>query len=79
MFFIYRITRLGLRSPIVSSVHYDIESVCDGKSTLQLLADDVKIYSSVELHDHPNSLQLSIDRLSAWANQWQLIINIGKC
>ena len=56
----------------------DKESVCDGKSTLQLYADDVKLYSSVDLHDHPNSLQLPLDRLSAWADQWQLTINISK-
>jgi ribonucleases P/MRP protein subunit RPP40 len=57
----------------------DIESVCNVKSTLQLFADDVKLYSSIDLHDHPNSLQLSLDHLSAWANQWQLTINNGKC
>jgi hypothetical protein len=56
-----------------------IESVCDGKSTLQLFADDVTLYSSVDIHDHPNSLHLSLDRRSACANQWQLTNNISKC
>ena len=31
------------------------------------------------LDDHHNSLQLSLDRLSAWADQWQLTINVTKC
>jgi hypothetical protein len=55
----------------------NIESVSDGKPTLQLLVDDVKLYSSVDVHDHHNSLKLSLDRLSAWADQWQLTINIS--
>jgi Reverse transcriptase (RNA-dependent DNA polymerase) len=87
-----RTASLGLRSPTRPWVPHsvlgpplfllfinDIESVYDGKSTLQLFADDVKLYSSVDLHDFLNSLPRSLDRLSAWADQWKLTINISKC
>jgi ribonuclease P/MRP protein subunit RPP40 len=58
----------------------DIDSVCKNYSTLlQLFADDAKLYSCVDLQAHPNSLQLSLDCLCAWADQWQLTINISKC
>jgi hypothetical protein len=57
----------------------DIDSVCKGSSTLQLFADDAKLYSSVGLNAHINSLQLSLDSLSVWADQWQMAINISKC
>jgi hypothetical protein len=57
----------------------DVDSVCKGSSILQLFADDAKLYSRVCVDDHTNFLQLSLDSLSAWADQWQLAININKC
>jgi hypothetical protein len=50
-----------------------------GNTTLQLFADDAKLYSSVDLDAHSISLQQSLDNLCAWADRWQLSINISKC
>jgi ribonuclease P/MRP protein subunit RPP40 len=55
----------------------DIETVCNGNFNLQLFADDAKLYSRI--NHQSNSLRLSLDNLCAWANQWQLTINISKC
>lgn len=57
----------------------DIESVCEGESTMQLYADDVKLYSCLDLDADSNFIQLSLDRLCVWADQWQLSINVSKC
>jgi hypothetical protein len=57
----------------------DVDSVCKGSSILQLFADDAKLHSRVCVDDRTNFLQLSLDSLSAWADQWQLAININKC
>ena len=46
---------------------------------MQLFADDAKLYSSVDFSAHSISLQQSLDNLCAWAEQWQLSINISKC
>lgn len=57
----------------------DIESVCCGNTSLQLFADDLKLYSSVNIGNISQSLQQSINNLVAWADRWQLGININKC
>ena len=57
----------------------DIDSVCCGDTTMQLFADDAKLYSNVVVDSASTSLQLSLDRLTQWANVWQLHININKC
>jgi ribonuclease P/MRP protein subunit RPP40 len=57
----------------------DIESVCCGNVKLQLFADDAKIYSSINIDSVTVSLQASLDNLCAWANDWQMAINISKC
>jgi hypothetical protein len=41
----------------------DLDSACKGSSTLQLFADDVKLYSRVSFDDHTNSFQLSLETL----------------
>jgi hypothetical protein len=46
---------------------------------MQLFADDAKLYSSVDFDAHSISLQQSLDNLCAWADQWQLSINLSKC
>ena len=56
----------------------DIGSVCSGDTTMQLFADDAKLYCNVTLNNGV-SLQHSLDKLANWAAEWQLTINIGKC
>jgi Reverse transcriptase (RNA-dependent DNA polymerase) len=57
----------------------DIDAVCKGNTTLQLFADDAKLFSSVDFSAHSISLQQSLANLCAWVDQWQLSINKSKC
>ena len=57
----------------------DIDTVCCGTCELQLFADDVKLYSNIDVDDTSDCLQQSLNNLSAWAAEWQLRINISKC
>lgn len=57
----------------------DIDSVCSANTVLQLFADDCKLYSVTTILSSSISLQCSLDKLSAWADLWQLAINILKC
>ena len=56
-----------------------IDTVCSGNTHLQLFADDAKLYSSININEVSVPLQRSLDNLCAWANDWQLTININKC
>ena len=47
--------------------------------TLKLFADDAKLYSEIKAAEDIDELQLCIDNLSNWADQWQLSISICKC
>jgi hypothetical protein len=55
----------------------DIVSICEGNTKIKLFADDAKLYTVVTVND--SSLQISLNNLSAWASDWQLVINILKC
>jgi hypothetical protein len=57
----------------------DLESICCGESNIMLFADDAKLYSRIDIDQPSVSLQHSLDRLSHWAESWQLAINISKC
>jgi ribonucleases P/MRP protein subunit RPP40 len=57
----------------------DIDAVCKGNTTLQIFADDAKLYSSVDFSAQSVSLQQSLDNLCAWVDQWQLSIDKSKC
>jgi ribonuclease P/MRP protein subunit RPP40 len=70
----------SLLEPVLFLIYVnDLDSVCKGSSTLQLFADDAKLYSRVVVDDHMNSLHLSIGNLSAWGDHWQLAVNVSKC
>ena len=55
-----------------------IDSVCCGSTKFSLFADDLKLYSEVDIINGSNDLQMSIDKLVIWARDWQLDINIDK-
>jgi hypothetical protein len=57
----------------------DIDTVCCGKTVLQLFADDAKLYSNINIDNSCLTLQQSLDSLVRWAKEWQLSINISKC
>lgn len=46
---------------------------------IKLFADDVKLYIQIVNDIHVMQLQLAIDALAKWANEWQLSISITKC
>ena len=47
-------------------------------TTCQLYADDLKLYSRIELN-RSNSLASSLTKLKLWSETWQLNINNKKC
>ena len=49
-------------------------------STAKIYADDTKIYRTISVLDkYISALQLDPNRLSDWANKWQLRFNPEKC
>ena len=46
----------------------DITSVCNGGVKIKLFADDVKLYSVIDILSSPISLQQSLDCLASWAS-----------
>ena len=49
---------------------------CMGK----LYADDLKLYTSVNVGDcKTNTIQESLDVIFAWSSDWQLYISYAKC
>ena len=57
----------------------DLESICCDEVSIMLFADDAKLYSRIVIDQPSISLQHTLDRLSIWADSWQLAINISKC
>jgi hypothetical protein len=58
----------------------DIVDIIKGDVSCKLYADDLKLYSAVTIQNMPAySLHNAVDDLVAWADQWQLSINISKC
>jgi hypothetical protein len=66
--------------PILFLIYINnIEHVRCGETKLQLFADDMKLYSNVNIEDASLFLQRTLDNLVEWANDWQLSVNISKC
>ena len=49
------------------------------KCVCKLYADDVKLYTVLQLREDCDSLQDELDALSTWSNAWQLRISYAKC
>ena len=45
----------------------------------QLFADDAKVFRSVCSSEDNRKLQCDLDKLSDWAEKWQLYFNTDKC
>jgi len=56
----------------------DVTTTLEDPTTCQLYADDMKLYSRIEL-GRPNSLASSLTNLKLWSETWQLNINNNKC
>lgn len=52
----------------------------DLTSTVNIYADDTKIYRTISSPDVDiPALQSDLDRFSIWANKWQTHFNLDKC
>ena len=54
---------------------YDVVS----HSTTKLFADDVAIYKTIDTIEDCSRLQEDLNRISSWADKWQLKLNANKC
>ena len=50
-----------------------------GNTACKLCADDLKMYSCVDIDGMSCDLDASLTNLILWANKWQLSVNFGKC
>lgn len=57
----------------------DIVNIFDDAVEVKLFADDVKIYIVIDDVSDCFSLQICLDRLIVWANNWQLNVSVAKC
>ena len=48
-------------------------------STIQIFADDTKIYRALQDQDDQKKLQKDLDALKSWSTKWQLHFNDSKC
>ena len=46
---------------------------------IKLFADDTKIWNTIKMQSVSQSLQLDLDLLSKWCEEWLLRFNIDKC
>ncbi len=56
----------------------DVTDISDSGTKFSLFADDIKIYSSIDIIEDCGSLQAALDKLAVWSEIWQLSINIKK-
>jgi ribonucleases P/MRP protein subunit RPP40 len=69
--------------PLLFLLYMDdvVEVFRDSKCTCKLYADDLKIYTEIQLVDDFNLLQSALDALYVyeWSDRWQLSISYNKC
>ena len=46
---------------------------------MKMFADDTKLWTRISSPEDSESLQLDLDSLAAWSNEWQLYFNPEKC
>ena len=65
--------------PVLFVIYINDIADCIGSETsINLFADDAKLYSSVENAIDSTVLQSVLDKIFAWADYWQLSINTSK-
>ena len=57
----------------------DLVSVFNTSVTPELYADDLKLYACLSCSSSCADFQQNLDRLTEWANVWQLTISVKKC
>jgi hypothetical protein len=56
----------------------DLQDIFPKTIASKYFADDAKLYTEIRCGDDIDNLQFSLDKLSAWAETWQLSISIKK-
>ena len=57
----------------------DLVTVFNANVSPKLYADDLKLYACLSCSSSCTDFQRNLDRLTEWANVWQLTISIQKC
>ena len=57
----------------------DISDNFSDEVKIQLFADDLKLYTNVDMTLTPNTLQTHLNLIQSWSIQWQLYISPNKC
>jgi hypothetical protein len=55
-----------------------VDLFADDRCACKIYADDLKIYTNIELNDDASVLQSKLDELYKWSEQWQLSISNKK-
>ena len=56
---------------------YDLPDVV--KQSVQMFADDTKMWSKISNRQDHVYLQEDVDKLQKWSKKWRLVFNITKC
>jgi len=56
-----------------------VSLLTDERCTCKLYADDLKLYTTLQLHEDATILQTKLDDLCMWSDLWQLRIAFKKC
>jgi len=56
-----------------------VSLLTDDRCTCKLYADDLKLYTSLQLNEDTSILQKKLDDLCTWSDLWQLRISYKKC
>ena len=57
----------------------DIVDIFGRGLTVKLYADDVKLYTEIRDIESITELQLGLEQLYDWADEWQLCVSLNKC
>ena len=57
----------------------DLSNLIPHQATAKLFADDTKIYSVLTDTVSQNCLQVCLDAIASWSDQWQLTLSPSKC
>ena len=52
---------------------------CAVETIIKMLADDTKLYGRVRTKEQAFSIQSSLESVTKWANEWQMLFNLDKC
>ena len=70
----------SILGPILFIIYInELPDICDSGSQVFLYADDAKIYKQIYNSCDKENLQKDLNKLSSWADNWLIKLNINKC